>query len=80
MDFSGLSVPDAPCLIVVGDRDPFCSMASLKAWLSDHFSAGKNLEVAILPGCDHFYSGFEDALAKKIGVFLQRPGDAPSIS
>jgi hypothetical protein len=80
MDFSGLSLPDAPCLIIVGDRDPFCSLASLKEWLPNHFSDDGSREVAILPGCDHFYSGFEDALAERIRLFLQRSGDAPPIS
>lgn len=78
MDFTGLSVPDARCLIVAGDRDDFCSTASLRDWLSGSEESGRNFELVILPGCDHFYSGFEDALYEKLRSFFgRRSGHTP---
>ncbi|MDY0004951.1 MAG: hypothetical protein RBU30_26870, partial [Polyangia bacterium] len=33
MSFEGLDPPRVPCLVTLGDRDEFCSRASLEAWL-----------------------------------------------
>lgn len=72
LDFSGLRLPAEPCLITVGDKDPFCSIPSLRQWLSASGTAPTEPDVVIFSGCDHFYGGYEDELSAQISAFVQR--------
>ncbi len=79
MDFSGLTPPARPTLIVVGDSDPFCAVPSLNSWLIRSSDSPVQPQVVIVPGCDHFYWGFESRLAREVAAFVQNrpdPGEA----
>jgi alpha/beta superfamily hydrolase len=71
IDFSDLTLPDAPCLIVVGDRDEFCSLSDLDQWLDSQPARSQPLEKAVLNRADHFYLGCERALKSEIQNFLR---------
>lgn len=71
MDFSGLKLADVPCLITLGDKDPFCPVSSLRHWLSSQPAAVRKPDIEILSGCDHFYWGREHQLSARINHFLQ---------
>jgi hypothetical protein len=77
--FEELKLPDAPVLIIVGDRDEFCSISSLEKWLNTQSTALLTLEV--LAGVDHFYSGAALQLSAKITSFLKdRVLNPPNVS
>jgi alpha/beta superfamily hydrolase len=61
MDF----LPHVPRLklIIVGDRDDFCPLDDLYARLS---AAPSPVEIAVVAGADHFYSGLEAQLFQKL--------------
>jgi fermentation-respiration switch protein FrsA (DUF1100 family) len=61
MDF----LPQVPRLklIIVGDRDDFCPLDDLYARLS---AAPSPVEIAVVAGADHFYSGLEAQLFQKL--------------
>ncbi len=67
ISFEGLRLPDAPTLLTLGNQDQFCSVESLKNWLSNQPDA--NLE--IFSRVDHFYWGSERELSAKIEDFLR---------
>lgn len=69
ISFEGLGPPRAPALVILGNRDDFCSVESLKKWLSIKPDTGLSLE--IFPHVDHFYRGAERELAAKMKVFLE---------
>jgi uncharacterized protein len=71
MDFLGLDPPACSTLVVLGDSDSFCSVQSLHRWLDGRQSPPASLRVAILPGCDHFYWGYEDRLAEQVTDFAR---------
>lgn len=75
LDFKGLAPPPCPCLITVGDRDEFCSLASVRSWTGPFVGAEQGVRLEILPGCDHFYAGFEKQLGEIISAF---PGSIPA--
>ena len=71
LDFRGLQPPSCPCLITVGDEDDFCSVESLRNWVTGVPERARAAQVEILPHCDHFYWGNEALLAAKLAIFLQ---------
>lgn len=71
MDFQGLDLPACSALIVLGDSDSFCSVQSLHNWLHRQHPPSTLPRVAILPGCDHFYWGYEDLLAEQVTAFAR---------
>ena len=70
LEFSGLPLPDAPCFILVGDDDGFCSIASLNHWITGQKTTSDLLRVEILEGCDHFYFGNEARAAELLRKWL----------
>lgn len=70
--FDGLSIPEVPCLITLGTKDSFCSTKSLDDWVKGLNPPTSLTTVDLIPGCDHFYWGWESTLASKIEAFLQR--------
>ena len=70
ISFDGLKLPEVPRLVTIGNQDDFCSIESLKKWLSDQPGAPVALE--IFPYADHFYWGTERNLSEKITAFLER--------
>ncbi len=72
LSFKDLQVPPIPCLITVGDRDEFCSLASLENWLSSQGMENSKLRVETIPHCDHFYWGREEALTRVVSDFLEK--------
>lgn len=71
LDFAGLRLPAAPCLVAAGDRDGFCAAGSLERWLAAQAPGKERVDVQILRGCDHFYWNQGDLLAVRIREFLQ---------
>jgi hypothetical protein len=70
ISFEGLKLPDTPTLIIAGDQDDYCSLQSLKNWLSNSpDSMLASLES--LAGVDHFYWGAERELSAKMVTFLE---------
>ena len=57
-----------PVLLIAGDRDPICPVGHLEnlaTWIP-------RSEVAIVPGCDHFFSRQEREVAEQIGSFFEK--------
>lgn len=52
-------------LVVCGDRDRFCPLDLLT-----ELTGESGCLVKIVPGADHFYTGYEDALAKHLADYL----------
>jgi uncharacterized protein len=77
LPFNGLSLPLGNCLITLGERDSFCAVESLRAWLSGQRSQ-QGVDIEILPRCDHFYWGFEEALSSITTAFLLKNHTEPS--
>jgi len=71
MSFDELKLPTRPALITIGNQDEFCSVESLKKWLSSQPDA-KDAVLEILPYCDHFYWDFGNELSAKIKAFLKK--------
>jgi uncharacterized protein len=71
MSFEGLELPAGPILITIGNQDEFCSVESLRKWLSTQPRAG-NAVLEIFPYCDHFYWDFGRRLSAKIEAFLKK--------
>jgi hypothetical protein len=69
ISFQGLRLPDVPTLVTLGNQDHFCSLESMKNWLSNQPDSKLTLEV--LPCVDHFYWGSERELSAKIEAFLR---------
>jgi alpha/beta superfamily hydrolase len=68
-DFSFLIGSPAPKLIVCGDVDSFLSLPDVTS-LFEQLPEPK--EFVVIPGADHFYWGFEEALARMVGTFFQK--------
>ncbi len=68
MPFDDLRLPDCPSLVVVGDRDETCGLASLDDWLRDQNTDA--LTRIVLPGGDHFYGGAGSGLRHAITDFV----------
>ncbi len=71
LDFRGLAPPSCPCLIMVGNQDDFCAVASLKKWIVGAPEGRMPTLVEVLPHCDHFYEGREKLLREKVTRFLE---------
>jgi uncharacterized protein len=68
MPFDDLRLPESPCLVVVGDRDEYCGLASLDNWLRGQDTT--RLTKIVLPGGDHFYGGASPGLKHAITDFV----------
>ena len=53
-DFSGLSAPSCPWLIVQGDRDELVDAVAVQAWAAQQLPAPR---VALVDGAEHFFHG-----------------------
>jgi uncharacterized protein len=73
IQFDALRLPSVPCLITLGERDDFCRVASLDAWLKDQPETGSQRNVVLVPGGDHFYWGKEGLLKDEIKSFVAKP-------
>ena len=71
MDFQPLELSGGPTLIILGDCDSFCAVQSLHRWLEGQPSLAIPPRLAIVPGCDHFYWGFEDQLQQQVSAFVR---------
>jgi uncharacterized protein len=71
MSFAGLELPKVPLLITIGNQDEFCSVESLRNWLSGQPNA-EDAVLEILPYCDHFYWDFGNELSAKVKAFLRK--------
>lgn len=58
-------------LIVVGDRDEFCSMLQLEKMFEDQ-PADRRPEIKVMKGCSHFFAGQEKPL---YNILLEYPLD-----
>jgi hypothetical protein len=71
LDFTGLPMPFPPTLVVVGDRDGFCSLGDLDRWMGrgDPGLSSKSTSTMtrkVLGGVDHFYRGAEGRLREAL--------------
>lgn len=71
MSFDKLKLPTRPALITLGNQDEFCSVESLRKWLTSQ-SAASDAVLEIFPYCDHFYWDFGKELSSKIKAFLKK--------
>ena len=71
LSFEGLILPHAPTLITLGDKDAYCSVGALEAWISSSPDPS-GITVEILPGVDHFHGGAEREISEKVKTFLAR--------
>lgn len=78
LDFGSLSLPREPCLITLGDQDSFCSIQSLRRWLSAQETDEDKVSFQTIPGCDHFYWSQEELLAAKVSGFLKKHFQPPA--
>jgi alpha/beta superfamily hydrolase len=71
MDLSFLPRVPGLRLIIVGDRDELCPLASLQALMaSSQPSFGETLaEVRVIEGADHFFSDGEEILFRVLRDF-----------
>ncbi|NLI81616.1 MAG: alpha/beta hydrolase [Deltaproteobacteria bacterium] len=69
--FQGLSLPSVPCCITLGTKDDFCRVVSLERWVGSQGVPQELLTVKTIPRCDHFYWGWESALAAIVEGFLK---------
>jgi len=69
-DFSGLTLPSCPTLVVSGDSDQFGPKAEVDRWIR---SLGERDDITrvSLAGVDHFYWGAEPALAAALTEFYE---------
>ena len=68
LDFEPLG-SDIPGLILVGDRDQHCPMPALGGWLGG-VDEGRDLELVIVNGADHFWFGLEHRIEEEIAGFV----------
>jgi uncharacterized protein len=67
ISFEGLRLPDAPTLVTLGNQDQYCSVESVKNWLSNQ----PDVKLEVFPRVDHFYWGSERELSAKMEAFLR---------
>lgn len=72
LNFDDLRLPAVPTLVVLGDRDEIAPVPAVASWLAAAAPGGEDAAVhrVVLPGCDHFYGGFEAALAEAVARYL----------
>ncbi len=76
VDLSGLARCGRPAYLVCGDADDYCP-AALAEELIGRCAPPKGL--AIVPGADHFFGGFEEAVAAQLELFLTEAARAETI-
>ncbi|KAI9490599.1 Alpha/Beta hydrolase protein [Zychaea mexicana] len=54
---------DCKVLLLYGDHDQFTGVRSYQNWIKN---AGKHVESVMIPGADHFWFEFENALVEKV--------------
>ena len=69
ISFEGLKLPDVPRLVIIGNQDAYCSVESLRKWLSNQPNTQAALE--IFPNVEHFFWGSEWEISTKIETFLR---------
>lgn len=79
LSFSGLELPDVPCLIAVGAQDELCSRTGLQAWLRSLAAREVAPTVQIVPDADHYWTVGIEALREALlrffgGTLGPRPG------
>lgn len=77
VSFDGLSLPPVPCLVAVGDRDEFCSIPNLRDWLHAPGNSSEQVDLKIVPRCDHFFWDFEDELSQIVSEFARKLHASP---
>jgi len=70
LPFNNLALPSCPCLVVVGERDDFCSIGSLSGWL-EH-AGNHDFDLEIVPHADHFYVGHDHRVKRHVREFFRR--------
>ncbi len=68
LSMSHLQLPSCPTQVIVGERDDFCSEATLRTWLASNTPA--DVPVVLLPHADHFYVGSDHRVRKAVAGFL----------
>jgi len=71
LDFSPYDLPDGKSAIVVGEYDEFCRRADLDRWLEGQQEKGKDFELSVLTGVDHFFGGAEALLSETLRTALR---------
>ena len=69
MTFGHLTLPPVPTLVVVGERDDFCSVSSLGNWLEK--SGASDILLHVVPHADHFYVGWDHLVKRHLIGFLR---------
>ena len=72
LDFDTLQLPPIPCLILLGEQDEFCRAESLKEWVENRIASRQDVEVRLLPRCNHFYWGKEAVLSAEVSDFIRK--------
>lgn len=70
LPFGAMAPGPQPTLVVVGERDDFCSVGSLQHWIDGLADPPDGLTVRFLEYGDHFYSGREGDLEHELREFL----------
>ncbi|SHF41417.1 hypothetical protein SAMN02745206_01931 [Desulfacinum infernum DSM 9756] len=70
LDFIGLSLPERPALVVVGDRDDFAVLDQVRSWYEGCRAGTAVRRLEVIQGCDHFYWGREAEVASRVQAFL----------
>jgi uncharacterized protein len=71
MKFESKGLKGKVGLIVCGDRDPFCPVATLSV-----FSQDLECSLEIIDGADHFFFGFEQKIISRVRGYLQTMQDS----
>jgi len=58
---------EPPLLLVAGDRDEYCDTSVLASYREQ---VGRNVQLEVLPGVDHFWWGADDRLAEVVTRFI----------
>jgi alpha/beta superfamily hydrolase len=66
-DFLPLERCGRPVYAICGDNDAFCPVGAAEEWIE---RCGSPKGMAIVPGADHFFSGYEAAVAAQVELFL----------
>lgn len=70
LDFSGLSLPQCPTWILVGDRDAFADAGRVRSWVEAQRVVERPIQLDLCSGADHFYWGREQEIRRCLGTFL----------
>jgi hypothetical protein len=64
--FNGIFI-EPPLLLVAGDRDEYCDTGVLASYREQ---LGRDVQLDVLPGVDHFWWGSDDRLAEVVTGFI----------